>query len=157
MIRLDYKNLPADRKKLRRRFYHDYLVMLGGMALTRPDDFLAGTRTVNEFCRWSDISLEEMEPLNYEPFTNLLWELEAGKAIALWKLSRDSRIRNDVRKVMKHLARERSAQLRELRKGDRECGLKFLKKRQNRVGVEPPQPPTLNPKWNPRTEPPEVE
>jgi hypothetical protein len=78
VIRLDYKNLPTDRKKLRRRFYHDYLVMLGGMALTRPNDFLAGTRTVDQFCRWSDISLEEMEPLNYEPFTNLLWELEAG-------------------------------------------------------------------------------
>jgi hypothetical protein len=98
-----------------------------------------------------------MEPLSYEPFTNLLWELEAGKAIALWILSRDSQIRHDVRKVMKHLARDRSAQLRELRKGDRECGLKFLKKRQNRVGVEPPQPPTLNPNWNPRAEPPEVE
>lgn len=157
MIRLDYKNLPADRKKLRRRFYHDYLVMLGGMVLTRPNDFLAGTRTVNQFCLWSNISVEEMEPLDYEPFTNLLWELEAGKAIALWKLSRDCRIRHDVRKVMKHLARQCSAQLREYRKGDRKCDLKFLKKRQNRVGVEPPQPPTLNPKWNPRAEPPQAE
>ena len=157
MIRIDYSHLPSDRKKLRRRFFHDYLVMLGGMALTRPDDFLAGTRTVEQFCRWSDISLEEMEPLHYEPFTNLLWELEAGKAIALWKLSRDLRIRQDVRKVMRHLARNRSAQLRELRKGDRDCDRKFLKQRQNRVGVEPPRPPSLNPKWNPRVEPPEVE
>jgi hypothetical protein len=66
-------------------------------------------------------------------------------------------VSKDVRKVMKHLARDRSAQLRELRKGDRECDVKFLKKRQNRVGVEPPKPPTLNPKWNPRAEPPEME
>ena len=157
MIQLDYTNLPADRKKLRRRFYADYLVMLGGMALTRPNDFLARTRTVDQFCKWSDISLVEMEALNYEPFTNLLWELEAGKAIALWKLARDPLIRHDVRKVMRHLARNHSAELREIRKGDRECDVKFMKKRQNRVGVEPPKPPTLNPKWNRRAKPPEVE
>lgn len=157
MIRINYQNLPADRKKLRRRFYHDYLVMLGGMALTRPDAFIAATRTVDQFCGWSDINLEEMEPLDYEPFTNLLWELEAGKAIALRKLARDPRIRHDVRKVMRHLSRNRAAQLRQLRKGDWECDRKFLKKRQNRVGVEPPKPPSLNPKWNPRAEPPELE
>jgi len=157
LIQLDYTNLPADRKKLRRRFYQDYLVMLGGMALTRPNDFLARSRTVDQFCRWSDISLVEMEALNYEPFTNLLWELEAGKAIALWKLAQDVRIRSDVRKVMRHLARSCSAQLRGLRKGDHECDKIFFKKRQSRVGVEPPKPPTLNPKWNPRAEPPEVD
>jgi len=50
LIQLNYTNLPADRKKLRRRFYQDYLIMLGGMALIRPNDFLAGTRTVDQFC-----------------------------------------------------------------------------------------------------------
>ncbi len=82
LIQLNYTNLPADRKKLRRRFYQDYLIMLGGMALIRPNDFLAGTRTVDQFCLWSDIILVEMEVMNYEPFTNLLLGLEAEKSIA---------------------------------------------------------------------------
>ena len=106
----------------------------------RQDFTVSLRRTVNRFASDSELAFKHRAAPAFLRSNN--------------RLPRD---RHDVRKVMKHLARDRSDQLRELRKGDRECGLKFLKKRQNRVGVEPPQPPTLNPKWNPRAEPPEVE
>lgn len=157
MIRLAYDDLPLERKELRRHFYTAYLVLFGGLALTRPNEFLARTRTADKFKAWSEISVEELENCDYMPQSSLFSELDVGRTIALWKLAKDSRIRDDVRTVMRRLVGQITPTLRQIRKLDREEEEWLMAHRQNTIGVEPPKPPSLNPKWDPMIEPPSLE